>query len=100
MEKEQEQSSLQVGVVNDDLYDVVMLNDDFTSMDFVVEVLKAVFFHNAATATTMMLTIHKKGECIVGTYTLDIAQSKQQKAANLAQKADFPLRIKIIKHKS
>lgn len=82
-----------------DNYDVIFLNDDFTTMDFVVEVLKKVFFHNGTVATTIMLTIHKKGSCVVGTYNLDIAQSKQQKAIEMAQKAGFPLRIKLQPHK-
>jgi ATP-dependent clp protease adaptor protein clpS len=68
-------------------------------MDFVIEVLKKVFFHNGTVATTIMVTIHKKGSCVVGTYILDIAQSKQQKAIEMAQKAGIPLRIKIQPHK-
>ena len=80
-------------------YDVIFLNDDFTTMDFVVDVLKKVFFHNGTVATSMMFTIHKKGACVVGTYHLDIAQSKQQKAIDMAQKAGFPLRIKLQPHK-
>jgi ATP-dependent Clp protease adaptor protein ClpS len=82
-----------------DIYDVIFLNDDFTTMDFVVEVLKKVFYHNGTIATTIMLTIHKKGSCVVGTYSLDIAQSKQQKAIEMAQKAGYPLRITIKPHK-
>lgn len=100
MEKNKEQhSSLNYSQVEEpDMYDVVMLNDDFTTMDFVVEVLKKVFFHEATIATTIMMTIHKKGLCVVGTYNLDVAQSKQQKAINMAQAAGFPLRIKIQPH--
>ncbi|MDO4735774.1 MAG: ATP-dependent Clp protease adaptor ClpS [Bacteroidia bacterium] len=100
MEQNKEQhSSLNYSQVEEpDMYDVVMLNDDFTTMDFVVEVLKKVFFHEATIATTIMMTIHKKGLCVVGTYNLDVAQSKQQKAINMAQAAGFPLRIKIQPH--
>ena len=61
--------------------------------------LKKVFYHNGTIATTIMLTIHKKGSCVVGTYSLDIAQSKQQKAIEMAQKAGYPLRITIKPHK-
>ena len=46
-----------------------------------------------------MMTIHKKGSCVVGTYNLDIAQSKQQKAIEMAQKAGYLLRITIKPHK-
>ena len=88
-----------VSTTEPDVYDVIFLNDDFKTMDFVVEVLKKVFYHNATIATTIMLTIHKKGSCVVGTYSLDIAQSKQQKAIEMAQKAGYPLRITIKPHK-
>ena len=81
------------------VYDVIILNDDFTTMDFVVEVLKKVFFHNGTIATSIMRTIQKKGSCVVGTYKLDIAQSKQQKAIEMAQKAGYLLRITIKPHK-
>lgn len=82
-----------------DNYDVIFLNDDFTTMDFVVDVLKKVFYYNGTMATTIMLAVHTKGSCVVGTYSLDIAQSKQQKAIDMAQKAGYPLRIKIQPHK-
>lgn len=101
MEQNKEQGSQKtlVNTEDPDLYDVVFLNDDFTTMDFVIEVLRKVFFMNATVATTVMLSVHKKGSCIVGTYTLDTAQSKQQKAIAMAQQAGFPLRIKIQPHK-
>lgn len=101
MEQNKEQHVVQAmaSTKEPDKYDVVFLNDDFTTMDFVVEVLKKVFFYNGTVATTIMMTIHKNGSCIVGTYNLDIAQSKQQKAIEMAQEAGFPLRIKIQPHK-
>lgn len=101
MEQNKEQHGVKslVSVSEPDVYDVIFLNDDFTTMDFVVEVLKKVFYHNGTIATTIMLTIHKKGSCVVGTYSLDIAQSKQQKAIEMAQKAGYPLRITIKPHK-
>lgn len=101
MEQNKEQHRVQTLTLtkNPDNYDVIFLNDNFTTMDFVIEVLKKVFFHNGTVATTIMVTIHRKGSCVVGTYILDIAQSKQQKAIEMAQKAGFPLRIKIQPHK-
>lgn len=100
MEQDKEQFGSQTLATTNvpDEYDVVLLNDDFTTMEFVVEVLKKVFFHNGTVATAMMLTIHKRGSYVVGTYNLDIAQSKQQKAIDMAQKAGFPLRIKLQPH--
>jgi ATP-dependent Clp protease adapter protein ClpS len=67
-------------------------------MDFVVDILKRVFYYEATLATTIMLTIHRKGFCVVGTYNLDIAQSKQKKATDIAQSFGFPLRVKIQPH--
>ena len=101
MEQNKEQFSTKTLVTTNEPedYDVIFLNDDFTTMDFVVEVLEKVFFHNGTIATTMMMTIQKKGSCVVGTYNLDIAQSKQQKAIEMAQKASFPLRIRLQPHK-
>ena len=61
MEQNKEQHGVKslVSVSEPDVYDVIFLNDDFTTMDFVVEVLKKVFYHNGTVATTLMLTIHK-----------------------------------------
>ena len=100
MEQHKEQhSSLAYNQVDEPkLYDVIILNDEFTTMDFVVDILKGVFYYETTLATTIMLTIHRKGSCVVGTYSLDIAQSKQKKATDLAQSLGFPLRIKIQPH--
>ncbi|MCF0196185.1 MAG: ATP-dependent Clp protease adaptor ClpS [Bacteroidaceae bacterium] len=102
MEQNEQQSGTRTRIrhYEPEMYDVVFLNDDFTTMDFVIEVLRVVFFHTPATATTIMLTVHKKGSCVVGTYTLDTALSKQQKAIDMAREAGYPLRIKILPHKA
>ncbi|NPD82415.1 ATP-dependent Clp protease adaptor ClpS [Prevotella sp. PINT] len=99
--KEQEGTGSKTRVRDEepDMYDVVMLNDDFTTMDFVVEVLRTVFFHNRPAAERIMLAIHKKGQSVVGTYILDIAESKQHKAMQMAQAEGFPLRVKVQPHK-
>lgn len=86
-----------VRVKEPDMYDVLMLNDDFTTMEFVVEVLCQVFFHSTDEANRLMMDIHKKGRCVVGTYTCDIAQTKVEKATHMARKAGFPLRLQIKK---
>lgn len=77
------------------MYDVLMLNDDFTTMEFVVKVLHTVFFHDAAQSEKLMLEIHNNGQCIVGTYAYDIAQSKVQKVTMMAREEGYPLRLKI-----
>ncbi|WGK69903.1 ATP-dependent Clp protease adaptor ClpS [Candidatus Haliotispira prima] len=76
-------------------YQVIMLNDDYTTRDFVVEVLVEVFRKSRPEATALMLNIHNEGRTVVGVYSYDIAVSKVRKTAELARKADFPLRCQI-----
>ena len=84
-----------IRVKDPDLYDVILLNDDFTTMDFVVDLLRFVFYKSVAEAEAIMLAVHHHGEGVAGTYTLDIAQSKVQKAMVMARNEGFPLRLKI-----
>lgn len=76
-----------------DMYKVIMHNDDFTTMDFVVMVLKTVFYKDEATAHKLMLTVHKQGKAQIGLYTLDIAVSKCQRAMTMARKEGFPFLV-------
>ena len=73
-------------------YQVVMHNDDFTTMEFVVMVLKEVFFLNDENALALMLRIHRSSKAVVGVYTYDMAVSKVHKATNMARENGFPLR--------
>ncbi|MCQ2205010.1 MAG: ATP-dependent Clp protease adaptor ClpS [Bacteroidales bacterium] len=75
------------------LYQVVMHNDDVTTMEFVVMVLCVVFNKSEADANDLMMQVHNNGMAIVGEYSLDIAESKVQRATAMAQKAKFPLRL-------
>ncbi len=75
------------------LFHVVFHNDNVTTMDFVVMVLRVVFFKSDGEAERLMMTVHKKGIASVGTYPCDIAQSKRDKATHMAKEAGFPLRI-------
>ena len=77
------------------LYDVVMHNDDVTTMDFVVKVLKQVFFLTGEKAETLMMKVHKEGKAVVGLYTYDIAASKARRVSNMAREEGFPLRVTI-----
>ncbi|MCF0209531.1 MAG: ATP-dependent Clp protease adaptor ClpS [Bacteroidaceae bacterium] len=86
-----------VDITYPDTYQVLMLNDDFTTMDFVVMVLTQVFRHSSAQAVQIMLQIHNEGEAVVGQYTLDIAQTKVAKVQRMAKEDGFPLRLKIEK---
>lgn len=75
------------------MYLVIMHNDDFTTMEFVVMVLRTVFFKDQEAANNLMLKVHKEGQAIVGIYTLDIAMSKSQKAMRMAREQGFPFRL-------
>jgi ATP-dependent Clp protease adaptor protein ClpS len=75
-----------------DEYRVILLNDHFTSMDFVVEVLIAIFHKNVQDANKIMLDVHKKGKSPVGLYTWDIAHTKAEQVHSAARANEFPLR--------
>ena len=74
-------------------YEVVLLNDDYTTMDFVVMILKVVFFKTDTEAETLMLTVHRSSQAVVGVYSYDVALSKVKKATDMARHAGFPLRL-------
>lgn len=76
-------------------YDVVFHNDDFTTMEFVVKVLRHVFFIPAEDSVDIMLTVHNSGSAVVGTYPFDIARSKAQAAMRMARAEGFPLNVTI-----
>ena len=73
-------------------YVVVLLNDDYTTREFVVEILMLVFHKNLEDATRIMLNVHHKGRGVVGIYTWDIAQTKANQVHALAKKYDYPLK--------
>lgn len=96
-EKVRERTDGKVRDWKPELYEVVMHNDDVTTMDFVVEVLIEIFFHDFMKAYELMMRIHHKGEAIVGCYEYDIAVSKVRKVRMLAQAAGFPLKVSLRK---
>ncbi len=79
------------------LFKVLMHNDDYTTMEFVVEVLQTVFHQTDAAAERIMLAIHFQGLGLCGTYPFAIAETKVQEVRSLARKAGFPLRCSIEK---
>ena len=84
-----------IKVKEPDMYRVKMHNDDFTTMDFVVEVLRQVFFKSEAEANALMLSIHKSGYAVVGIYPYDIAVSKVKKTNLMAREHGYPLKVTI-----
>lgn len=74
------------------MYRVILYNDDYTSMEFVVNVLVSIFDKPSEEATKIMLDVHKKGKGICGIYTYDIALTKIKQVHYEAQKEGFPLR--------
>jgi ATP-dependent Clp protease adaptor protein ClpS len=73
------------------LHKVILLNDDFTPRDFVVDVLKAVFRMTEDQAHRVMMTAHQKGACVVASYTRDVAETRATEATELGRKAGHPL---------
>ncbi len=74
---------------------VVFYNDDYTTMDFVVDVLISVFNKSKEEAEVIMQTVHKNDSAVVGTYTFDIAVSRKNLAVQIARKNGFPLRVEV-----
>lgn len=73
------------------MYKVLLHNDDYTTMEFVVKVLETVFHHDPQHATRIMLHVHTRGVGVAGTYPWEVAETKAEKAMSLARDADFPL---------
>ena len=73
------------------MYRVLLHNDDYTTMDFVVMVLKKVFHKTQEQSEQIMLDVHKKGKGVCGVYTFEIAQTKVEQVKLLAKQNEFPL---------
>jgi ATP-dependent Clp protease adaptor protein ClpS len=73
------------------LYRVVLLNDDFTPMEFVVDILETIFGMERSRATQVMLEVHTKGKGICGVYNFEIAETKVAQVMGIAQQHQHPL---------
>jgi ATP-dependent Clp protease adaptor protein ClpS len=77
------------------LYKVVLLNDDYTQMEFVLHVLETVFQKSPAEAYRIMMHVHLNGRGIAGVYPWEVAETKADTVASLAAEAGYPLRATI-----
>lgn len=77
------------------LYRVLLHNDDYTTREFVVEVLTSVFHKSEVEATEIMLKVHNNGVGIAGVYTRDVAETKALTVEHLARQNGYPLRLSV-----
>ena len=77
------------------LWKVVVLNDDKTPMEFVIEILTGIFKHTESKAKEITLEIHETGSCVVGIYPFEIAEQKGIEATTVARQNGSPLRITV-----
>ena len=84
-----------VEVKRPDLYKVILLNDDYTTMDFVVDVLETIFVKRPAEAYRIMMLVHTQGRGICGMYPYEIAETKVASVQELARQHGFPLQATL-----
>jgi len=77
------------------LYKVVLFNDDYTTMDFVIEILQTFFAMNRERATQVMLKVHQEGSAVCGIYPRDIAETKVAQVTAFAKHREHPLRCEL-----
>ena len=77
------------------LYKVLLLNDDYTTMEFVIQILEGIFHKTPSAAYGIMMQVHTEGRGICGAYSYDVAETKVATTQELAQKAGFPLQATL-----
>lgn len=78
-------------------YKVILLNDDTTPMEFVIELLQKIFKHDMETSQQIMMTVHTEGSAVAGVYSYEIAEQKGVESTVLARNNGFPLQVKVEK---
>jgi ATP-dependent Clp protease adaptor protein ClpS len=76
-------------------YKVILINDDYTPVDFVIALLMTIFKHDEASATAITLKIHNEGSGVAGVYTYEIAEQKAMDSTLIARNNNHPLQIKV-----
>lgn len=79
------------------LFKVVLMNDDYTPMDFVVFILKDIFRRTHEEAVSIMMQIHQQGEGVCGVFTRDVAETKAELVITLARRNEYPLQCRVEK---
>ena len=77
------------------LYKVLLLNDDYTTMEFVVQILESIFHKTPAEAYRIMMQVHTKGRGMCGAYSYDVAETKVATTQELAKQEGFPLQATL-----
>jgi len=77
------------------LYKVLLHNDDYTTMEFVVYILQGIFHHSETDAVQIMLHVHKHGIGVAGVYTYDVAETRVAQVEALAREHEYPLRCTL-----
>lgn len=85
-------TEFELDVITPKLYHVFLLNDDYTSMDFVIEILINIFHKSYQEAQTITLAIHEKGKGLCGTFSYEIAETKIMQVSKIAREHNFPLK--------
>jgi ATP-dependent Clp protease adaptor protein ClpS len=87
----EEEIETSLSIVEPTKYKVLLHNDDYTTIDFVVEILVSVFHKNVTQAEEIMMNVHTKGRAVCGVYTYEIAETKVYQVKELAKSNGFPL---------
>ena len=77
------------------MYKVMLLNDDYTTMEFVLQILETLFQKSPAEAYLIMMHVHRNGRGLAGVYTWEVAETKVEKVSTLSREAGYPLRATI-----
>ena len=88
---------IQMKVEEPSKYKVIMLNDDTTPMEWVIDLMKMIFNHSQETAEQLTLTIHNESSAVVGIYTYEIAEQKSVESTNASREHGFPLQLRLDK---
>ena len=76
-------------------YNVIMINDEVTPIEWVISVLKEIFKHSATSAEALTMAIHNEGSAVIGTYNYEVAEQKAHEAVSASRNHGFPLQLKI-----